>query len=125
MEIGLGTLVLGVFLAETVKNIAKGSANWLKDNGKSLFYEEFIQLDLGEFASPEQITKQLEAKPEVIETLQKKIEASPDYVKQLFEEIKQKFEQKLEGKNVINAENIGTVINDSQAPITITNHFPK
>lgn len=123
MDANFTATFCAVFLTETIKNIAKGSANWLKDNGKSLFHEEFTELGLGEFATSEQITKQLESKPQVIEAIQNKVDASPDFVKELFEAVKLQTQKDFEAKNIVNAKNVGTIINDSHAPITITNTF--
>lgn len=123
MDIPLEILFLGVFLAETVKIAAKGSANWIKENGESYFYQEFTKLGISELSKPEQISKQLESKPEIIKVITDKVEQSPDFVKELYEKIKSEIENQYSAKNVIKAKNIGTVINDSQAPITITNNF--
>jgi len=88
MDAGLMTNFIAVFLAETVKIAAKGSANWLSSNGNSLFYNEFTAMNLNETATVEEITKQLEAKPEAVQAIEKKIEESPEYVKELFEKVK-------------------------------------
>jgi hypothetical protein len=123
MDANFTATFCAVFLTETIKNVAKGSANWLKDNGESLFYEEFTQLGLNQSATTEELAKQLEAKPEVIEAIQTKVAASPDFVKELFETVKEQTQKQFDAKNVINAKNVGTIINDSNAPITITNTF--
>jgi hypothetical protein len=112
-----------VFLTETIKIAAKGTAVWLKDNGEFLFYNEITQLGLNQSATTEELAKQLEAKPEVIEAIQTKVAASPDFVKELFETVKEQTQKQFNAKNVVNAKNVGTIINDSHAPITITNNF--
>jgi hypothetical protein len=97
-----------VFLTETIKIAAKGTANWLKDNGEVLFYNEITQLGLNQSATTEELAKQLEAKPEFIEAIQNKVVASPDFVKELFKSVKEQTEKEFEAKNVVNAKNIGT-----------------
>ncbi len=114
---------LAVFLTETIKNVAKGSANWLKDNGEFLFYNEITQLSLDEYATVEEIALQLEAKPEMVKVIQNKVDESPDFVKELFETVKEQTQKQFDAKNVVNAKNVGTIINDSNAPTTITNNF--
>lgn len=109
MEAGLVTIFMAVFLAETVKNAAKGSANWMASNGKSLFYDEFLTLELSETATVEEITKQLEAKPEAVQTIEKKIDKSPEYVKELFEKVKTETQNNPIYINNIKAKNIENV----------------
>lgn len=123
MEPTFTALLLGVFLSETVKNVAKGSANWIGSNGESLFYSEITSLGLSESATPEEITKQLQAKPEIVRVIEQKVEASPDYVRELLEIVKEQINN--DSGVIMNtfAKNIGTVINDSQAPISIKNTF--
>ena len=65
---------LAVFLTETIKNVAKGSANWLKDNGEFLFYSEITQLGLSQSATVEETALQLEAKPEMVKVIQNKVD---------------------------------------------------
>lgn len=122
MEVGLGILLLGVFLSETVKNVAKGSANWIGSNGKSLFYDEFTALGLSESATPEEIIKQLEAKPQMIEVIEQKVESSPDYVKELFEVIKAQIKNNSGNVNNVNAENIENVFNQPTGTFNFTHN---
>ncbi len=111
MDTNFLALLLGTFLAETVKNVAKGSANRLGSNGKSWFYPEFTSLGLSESATPEEIIKQLEAKPEMIEVIQQKVESSPAYVKELFEITKTRIMSNSGNVNNINANKIENVLN--------------
>ena len=122
MDTNFWALFLGAFMAETVKNVAKGSANWIGSNGKSLFYNEFIELGLGESATPEEITKQLKAKPEIIEVIEQKIESSPDYVKELFEEIKAQTKNNSGNINNIKAEKIENVLNQPSGTFNFTHN---
>lgn len=120
MEAGLITIFMAVFLAETVKNAAKGSANWLGSNSKSLFYEDFTALNLSETATVEEITKQLEAKPEAVQTIEKKIDASPEYVKELFEKVKTETQNNPIYINNIKAKNIENVFNQPTGTFNFT-----
>ena len=81
--------IIGVFLAETVKNVAKGSANLIYNNFNLLFYSEITALDLNDSTSPEQITKQLEAKPEVLETVQQKLNAHPKLAEEMIKTVRE------------------------------------
>ena len=69
--------IIGVFFAETVKNVAKGSANLIYNNFNLLFYSEITALGLNEAINAEQITEQLRAKPEILETVRQKLNAHP------------------------------------------------
>ena len=122
MDTNFGALVIGTFLAETVKNIAKGSSNWIGENGKSLFYEEFTTLGLNESSTPEEIAKQLEAKPKIAEAIQHKVESSPDYVKELFEVIKSQIKNNSGNVNNVNAENIENVLNQPTGTFNFTHN---
>lgn len=125
MEAGLITIFMAVFLSETVKNAAKGSANWMASNGKSLFYEDFTALNLSETATVEEITKQLEAKPEVAKTIEKKIEESPEYVKELFEKVKTETQNNPIYINTIKAKKIENVFNQPTGTFTFTKENKK
>lgn len=116
---------MAVFLSETVKNAAKGSANWMASNGKSLFYEDFTALNLSETATVEEITKQLEAKPEVAKTIEKKIEESPEYVKELFEKVKTETQNNPIYINTIKAKKIENVFNQPTGTFTFTKENKK
>jgi hypothetical protein len=120
MEVGLGTLFLAVFLAETVKNFAKGSANWIGSNGKFLFYDEFTALGLSESATPEAIARQLEAKPEIIEVIEQKVETNPEFIKELFEIIKAQVKNNQGNINKIKAEKIENVFNQPSGTFNFT-----
>jgi hypothetical protein len=120
MEVGLGTLLLGVFLSETVKNFAKGSANWLGANGKSLFYDEFTALGLSEAAAPEAIAERLEARPEIVETIEQKIAAAPHEVKELLEHLKTQTNKNSVNINNIKAKTIENVINQPTGTFNFT-----
>lgn len=124
MDASFGALLLGTFLAETVKIVAKGTANWVAANGESLFYSEITALGLAETAEPADIAKQLDANPAMMTMIERKIDASPDFVKELFENLKKELENNSAGRNIVQAKNIGTVINEAHSPITITNNFP-
>ena len=76
-------LMIGAFLAETVKNIGKGSANSFYENANSRFRDEIIGLKLNESSTAETITKQLEAKPEILESVQRKLDENPEFSKKL------------------------------------------
>lgn len=60
-----------------------------------LFKPEFQTLGLSESATTEEITKQLEAKPEVREEIHKKVEGNQDLMNQLTEAL-----SKQEGRNI-------------------------
>ena len=120
MAADLMTNFIAVFLAETVKIAAKGSANWLGSNGKSLFYEELTALNLSETATVEEITKKLEAKPEAVQTIEKKIEESPEYVKELFEKVKTETQNNPIYINNIKAKNIENVFNQPTGTFNFT-----
>jgi hypothetical protein len=75
--------IIGVFLAETVKNVAKGSANVLYNNFNLLFYSEITTLGLNDSTDAEEITKRLEAKPEVLEIVQQKLNAHPQLAEEM------------------------------------------
>lgn len=120
MAADLMTTFIAVFLAETVKIAAKGSANWLGSNGKSLFYEEFTALNLSEAATVEEITKQLEAKPKAVQTIEKKIDESPEYVKELFEKVKTETQNNPIYINNIKAKKIENVFNQPTGTFNFT-----
>lgn len=75
--------IIGVFLAETVKNVAKGSANTLYNNSNLLFYSEIMTLGLNDSLNAEEITRQLEAKPEVLETVRQKLNDHPKLAEEM------------------------------------------
>ena len=76
-------LFLGVFLSETVKNLAKGSANSLHERAGKYLEPEFISLNLNAEDSTEEIQRKLEAKPEIKQTILEKLEAKPDLLKEI------------------------------------------
>lgn len=75
--------IIGVFLAETAKNVAKGSANLVYNNFNSIFHSEIIALDLNDSIDAEEITRRLEAKPEVLETVRLKLTAHPEFAEEM------------------------------------------
>ena len=78
-------LFLGVFFAETVKNIAKGSANMLQERVSSVLQPEFVALNLNADDTSEQIQRKLEEKPQIKEIIRQKIQAQPDLLDHLIE----------------------------------------
>lgn len=121
MEI-LVALLIGTFLSESTKNLAKGSANLMQESVKSRFDREFITLGLSLEDTPAEIQKKLEAKPEILEAVQQKLEANPDLIKELLEIIKQQTGKQTGGSNV-NAKNVGQVINNPTGTINQNNNF--
>ena len=120
MDTNFMALVLGTFLAETVKNVAKGSANWIASNGNSLFQPEIISLGLSESATPKEIYAKLQAKPEMIQVIEQKIEKSPDDVKALFEATKTQITNSIGNVNNITAENIENIFNQPSGTFNFT-----
>ena len=120
MDTNFMALVLGTFLAETVKNVAKGSANWIAENGNSLFQTEIISLGLSESATPEEIAEKLKAKPEMIKVIEQKIEEKPDFVKASFEATKTQITNSIGNVNNINAKNIENVLNQPSGTFNFT-----
>ncbi|GAC1401182.1 MAG: hypothetical protein NVSMB56_16340 [Pyrinomonadaceae bacterium] len=94
----------------------------LAERFKSLFNHDIISLGLSDAASTDEITKQLEAKPEVKEEVGKKVAANQDLLNEMVEAFKQMPQAEFGGIS-INAKNIGQVINNPTAPITQTNTF--
>lgn len=115
-------LLIGAFFAETVKNVAKGSANMLQESVKSRFDREFTQLGLSIDDTPEQFQKKLQEKPEILEAVQQKLEANPDIIEELLEIIREQTKKETIG-TAIKAKNIGQVINNPTAPIHQKNKF--
>lgn len=75
--------IIGVFFAETVKNVAKGSANLIYNNFNLLFHSEITTLGLNDSTDAEEITKQLEAKPEILELVRQKLNAFPQLAEEM------------------------------------------
>jgi hypothetical protein len=76
-------LFFGVFFSETIKNIAKGTANTLQNNVGSFLKTEIIALDIYKDDTDEEIQKKIESMPEVRTEIQKKLEAKPDLLNEL------------------------------------------
>jgi hypothetical protein len=100
-------LFFGVFAAETIKNIAKGSANLLQENLHSILKPEFTALNLSIEDSPEAIQKKFEARPEIKEAVRHKLEADPDLLNQLVTVLKKNDGRTINTKTYI--ENAGNI----------------
>jgi len=120
--------IIGVFLAETVKNVAKGSANILYNNFNLLFYSEITTLGLNDSTNAEEITKHLEAKPEVLETVRQKLNAHPNLVEEMSKTIKEQTGKDLReitsNTYIEKGENITINQTGVQTAQTITNITP-
>lgn len=98
---------LGVFLSETVKNVAKGSANSLHERVSDYLKPEFISLNLNAEDSTEEIQRKLEAKPEIKQTILEKLEAKPDLFNEITEFLKKNQGRYIKTKTYI--ENAGDI----------------
>ncbi|MCU0240475.1 MAG: hypothetical protein MUC29_13630 [Pyrinomonadaceae bacterium] len=76
-------LFFGVFFSETIKNIAKGTANTLQNNVGSFLKTEIISLNLNTDDTNEEIQKKIESMPEVKAEIQKKLETNSDLLNEL------------------------------------------
>lgn len=89
---------------------------------KGLFKTEIISLGLSDSASVQEVTRQLEAKPEIKEEVSKKVANNQDLLEELVVAFKQMPQSEFGGVT-INAKNIGQVINNPSAPVTQNNTF--
>jgi hypothetical protein len=103
----LWLLFFGIFLAETVKNIAKGSANSLQQNIGSFLQQEFIALNLNSDETSEEIQRKLDAEPEIKEQIRRKIEENPNLLNQLTEALRKQEGRLINTKTYI--ENAGDI----------------
>ena len=85
-----------------------------------LFHTEIHTLGLSDNATTEQITKKLEAKPEIEEEILKKVEANQDLLKELIEIARKSHNPEFEGLT-INAEKIAQVNYHSTVTLNIEN----
>ncbi len=93
----------------------------LAEKFKGLFRNEIISLGLNDSATPAEISKQLEAKSEVKEQVNKKITDNQDLLVELIEAFRQTSQTEFEGIT-INAEKIAQVnINPHNVSQTIEN----
>ena len=90
----------------------------LADSFKGLFRQEIITLGLNEAATPAQVIKQLEAKPEVTAQALQKLIDNPKLLEDLNEQLK-----KETSGITINAEKIGQVIKENYGTINQTLNF--
>lgn len=90
----------------------------LADVFTGLFQQEIITLGLNDSATPEEVKKQLEAKPEVALQALKKIVDKPDLLAEFNEQLKTE-----SGGMTINAKNIGQVIKENYGTINQTINF--
>lgn len=81
--------VIGYFLSETLKNIAKGTANVAYKNFDLLFYSEITTLGLSVSTTPEEIAARFEEQPKLLETAQEKLSAYPQVVEEITKIIKE------------------------------------
>jgi ribosomal protein S17E len=93
---------LSPFLVKAGEKVAEKTVERLFESRKDLaekfsglFKNEFQTLGLNETSTPEEITYQLEAKPDVKEEIRQKIEANQDLVNQLTEAL-----SKQEGRTI-------------------------
>ena len=101
-------LFFGVFAAETVKNVAKGSANLLQENLHSLLKPEFTALNLSIDDTPEGAQKKLEDHPEIKELIRHKLESDADLLGQLTAALRKSDGRTINTKTYI--ENAGNII---------------
>ncbi len=118
--------VAGVFLAETVKNVAKGSANALYSNFNLLFYSEITTLGLSEATGVDEIANQLEAKPEMLESIQLKLLAFPKLAEEMSNTIKKNTRKlnKIQANNYIEKVDNFTVNQSGGQTAQTINNFP-
>lgn len=107
--------IIGVFFAETAKNIAKGSANLAYENFHLFFDSEITSLNLSDSVDAEEATKQLEARPDILEKVQRKLTAHPALAEEISKAISEKLGNSIQitANNIKNAENFS--INQSGA----------
>ena len=98
---------------KTVETLFDSHAD-LAEKFRGLFKPEFQTLGLSEISTTEEITKQLEAKPEVQEAIRQKVETNQDLLNDLVQSNNQ---------ITINAKNIGQIINNPNAPVNQTVTF--
>lgn len=124
---------LAVFLAPYLKKVGEkvgektvealfDSRKDLTEKFVGLFRDEITSLDLGYSASTAEVTTRLEAKPEVRAEVGKKVAEHQDLLNEVVEAFKQMPQAEFNGITV-NAKNIGAVINNPTAPITLNNTF--
>lgn len=105
--------IVGVFLAETVKNVAKGSANLLYKNFDLLFYSEITELGLNNTSESDFVAKQLEANPKILETVRQKLSAYP--------ELAEEMEKLVQKNNELSQRNITSQIYNEKVEISSIN----
>lgn len=76
------SLIIGAFLAETIKNLAKGSAAFISNNAYKIFEPEIISLGLNESSEVEKIIELIEANPEMLESIRRKFNNHPQLGKE-------------------------------------------
>ena len=89
----------GTFLSETVKNLAKGSANILQEKVGEFLKPELNALNLSAEDSPKEIQRKLEEKVEIKEQIVQKIESHTELFKQLKEAINKLQVRKIKAEN--------------------------
>ena len=116
---------LSPYLIKAGEKVAEKTVETLFDSRKDLadkffglFKPEFQTLGLSESSTTEEITEQLEAKPEVKEIIRQKVEANQGLLNETVSAL-----QLIDSGITINAKNIGQVINNPTAPISQTNTF--
>jgi hypothetical protein len=83
-----------------------------------LFQQEIITLGLNDSATPEDVKKRLEAKPEVTLQALKKVTDNPELLAELNDQLKLE-----SGGLIINAKNIGQVVKENYGTINQTIKF--
>jgi len=94
----------------------------LADKFTGFFKPEIISLGLSDHTSSEEVTKRLNAQPEVKGAVDKKIADNQDMLNELVNAFQQLPQQEFRGIS-INAKNIGSVINNPTGPISMNNTF--
>ncbi len=110
--------IIGVFLAETVKNIAKGSANIVYENFHLFFDNEITALSLSDSINAGEITKRLELQPQILEKVQRKLMSHPTLAEEISKVIKEETGQSFTTINISSRNQKGgqtahTIINNS------------
>jgi hypothetical protein len=93
IEAGYWALFFGVFFAESIKNVAKGTANSLQENINSYLQSEILTLNLLADDSDEEFQRKLEAAPKAKENIISKLETNSELCDELETELQLKFSQ--------------------------------
>jgi hypothetical protein len=123
------TTFLAPYLKKAGEKVAEKTVETLFDSRKdlaekffSLFKSDIISLGLSDSPTIYEIEQQLELRPQVQQVVGQKIVKNQDLLQELIEAFRLMPQEEFTGIT-INAKNIGAVIHNPRAPITLNNKF--